>query len=191
MSDVGAILKIQTYLTKLIHNLMLNELLNLSRKCAIVRDNAASIRIYNCNMVLSVKFARADRSFVDVCLPALESHSVPILSRFLHAQAATVGNEFTLHSFACVSVPISASSGNAAIAAPVSCVHLNQPSGSRCGDLTRVSNDAKSRELASASYGCGSTTAACSLRSNEPAPSPMPSFCFPLPPLFEFPPEPD
>ena len=54
-----------------------------------------------------------------------------------------------LHACASVSVPIFASSGNAEIAAPVSYVHLNQPSGSRCGDLPSVSNDAKSRELAS------------------------------------------
>ena len=45
----------------------------------------------------------------------------------------------------------------------MSYVHLNQPSGSRCGaDLARVSNNAKSRELARASCCCGSTTAACS-----------------------------
>ena len=46
------------------------------------------------------------------------------------------------------SVPIFTSSGNAEIAAPVSYVHLNQPSGSRCGDLPSVSDDAKSRLLA-------------------------------------------
>ena len=36
------------------------------------------------------------------------------------------------------------------IAAAVSYVHLNHPSRSKCGDLTRVSNGAKSRELARA-----------------------------------------
>ena len=74
---------------------MLNELLKLFRKCAVVRDDVASIRVYNCNVALTVNFARADQSFVDVCLPALERHSIPVLSRCLHAQATTVGNEFT------------------------------------------------------------------------------------------------
>ena len=37
---------------------------------------------------------------------------------------------------------IVASRGKAKIAAPVSWVHLNQPSGSRCGDLPSVLNDA-------------------------------------------------
>ena len=46
-------------------------------------------------MALSVNFARAVLSFVGICLHALESHSIPILSRSLHGQAATVGNEFS------------------------------------------------------------------------------------------------
>ena len=52
-----------------------------------------------------------------------------------------------LHQFVSVSLPIFASSGHAEIAAPVSNVHLFQPSGSRCGDPPSVSNDATSREL--------------------------------------------
>ena len=64
--------------------------MNLSRKCAVVKDDVASIQIYNCNVALTVNFARADQSFLDVCLPALESHSTPIFGRSLHAQAATV-----------------------------------------------------------------------------------------------------
>ena len=89
--DVGAILKIQTYCTGLTDNLSLNELLNLSRKCAVVRDHVASIRIHNCNMALTVNFACP----VDICFLALESNSIPIFSCSLHAQAATVGDEFT------------------------------------------------------------------------------------------------
>ena len=34
----------------------------------------------------------ADQSFVDVCLPTLDSHSKPVLSCSLYAQASTVGN---------------------------------------------------------------------------------------------------
>ena len=92
--DVRAILKIQTY-CKLIDNLLLTVLLKISRKCVVARDDVASIRVYNCNMALSVNFARADQSFVDVCLRTLESHSMPVLSRSLYAQASKVGNEFT------------------------------------------------------------------------------------------------
>ena len=59
------------------------------------------------------------------------------------------------------------------------CIH--QPSGSKCGDLTRVPLDAKSRELARAGCGCGCTTATCSHCSNEPAPLPVTFFGFHLP----------
>ena len=45
-------------------------------------------------MALTVNFASANQSFVDVCHPAMESDSVPILRRSLHAQAAMVGDEF-------------------------------------------------------------------------------------------------
>ena len=81
--DVRAILKKQTYCTKFIDNLLSNELLNLSCKCAVVRDDVASIRVYSCNMALTVNFARAGQSFVDVCLPTLESHSMPVTQSFL------------------------------------------------------------------------------------------------------------
>ena len=40
----------------------------------------------------TVNFARADQSFVNVCLPTLESHSKPVLCCSLQAQASTVGN---------------------------------------------------------------------------------------------------
>ena len=53
----------------------LNELLNFSRKNHLVRDDVASIRINHCTMPITVNFARADHSFVDVCLPALD-HSM-------------------------------------------------------------------------------------------------------------------
>ena len=86
------ILQIQTYRTKFIDNLLLNELLNLSCKCADVSDDAASIRVYNCNMALPVNFARPDQSFVDVCLPTLEYHSILVLNGSLYVQASTVGN---------------------------------------------------------------------------------------------------
>ena len=118
-SDVGATLKIQTYCTGLVDILILNELLNLSRKCAVERDDVASIRSYNCNMTLTVNFACADQTFADICLPALDSHSIPIISRSLHPQAATVGDEFSssnsVPTFANVSVPIFASNGNAEV----------------------------------------------------------------------------
>ena len=92
--------------------------------------------------------------------------SMPSFNRFLHAQPTTVEDEFPgavlwLHSFVFVSVCIQ---WKCRIAAPVSMVHLNQPSRSRCGDLT-VSHDAKSSELARAGWGCGSTAATWSLRS--------------------------
>ena len=68
---------------------MLNELLNLYRKCAVVRDDVPSIRNNNNNMVLAVDCARADHKCVDICFPPVESQSIPIFSRYLHAQAAT------------------------------------------------------------------------------------------------------
>ena len=59
-----------------------------------------------CNMALTANSAHADQSYVDVCLLALESHSTPALSRSLHAQAATVGNEFTCcSSWSCIHSP--------------------------------------------------------------------------------------
>ena len=67
--DVRTILKIQTYRTKFFDKILSNELLNLSRKFAVVRDDVASIQIYNCNVALTVNFSRADQSFVDVFLP--------------------------------------------------------------------------------------------------------------------------
>ena len=82
--NVRAILWIQTYCTRFIDNLLLNELLSLSCKYAVASDDVASI----------VNFARADQSFVDVCFPTLESHSKTVLSRSLYAQASTKGNEF-------------------------------------------------------------------------------------------------
>ena len=45
-------------------------------------------------MALAVNYARADQNFVDACLPTLESHYIPELSRSLYAQASTIGNEF-------------------------------------------------------------------------------------------------
>ena len=80
--------------TKFLDNLLLNELLDLFGKCAAVKD-VASVRVYNCNVALTVKFARADQSYVDICLLTLECHSIPVLSRSLYAQASTVGDEFT------------------------------------------------------------------------------------------------
>ena len=53
--DVCAILKIQTYRIKFFDNLHLNEFLNLSHKCAVVKDEKASVREHNCNVALSVK----------------------------------------------------------------------------------------------------------------------------------------
>ena len=91
VSGVGAIFKTQTCFTRFIDDLILKELLNLPRKCAVERDDVASIRIYNCNMALTLNFACADQSYVVICLPVLERHSIPTLSRPLHAQAATVG----------------------------------------------------------------------------------------------------
>ena len=66
VDGVRTIFQIQTYRTRFCKNLVLNELLTLSRQGAVVRDSAASIRTYNCNMALAVNFARADQSFVDV-----------------------------------------------------------------------------------------------------------------------------
>ena len=83
------------YCTRFLDNLLFNELLNLSRKHAVVTDDVASVRVYNCNVTHTVNFARADRSFVDVCLRTLEGHSTPVLSRSLYAQASAIGNEFT------------------------------------------------------------------------------------------------
>ena len=56
--------------TKSIDNLILNELLNLSCKCAAVRDDVASIRIDKCTMALTHNFACAGDSFVDIGFPA-------------------------------------------------------------------------------------------------------------------------
>ena len=70
-------------------------------------------------------------------------------------------------------------------------VHLNEPSGCKCGDLPGVSNDATSRELARAVCGFDSTAAAWFRCSKEPAPLPVPFFSFPLPSLFWPPSEPD
>ena len=67
--------------------------MNLSRMCAVVIEDVASIRVYNCNVALSVNFARADQSFVDIYLLASESHSRPTVSRSLHTRAAVVGDE--------------------------------------------------------------------------------------------------
>ena len=80
---------IQTYRTRFFDSLLLNELLNLSRQGAVAREDVAAIRAYNCNMVLTVNFARADQIFVDVSLPTLENHSLPVHSRSLYAQAST------------------------------------------------------------------------------------------------------
>ena len=57
--DVCAILEIQTYRT-ILNSLLLDELLNLSRKHAVEKDDVASVRVYNCNVTLAVNFARAD-----------------------------------------------------------------------------------------------------------------------------------
>ena len=62
-SDVGTTLKIQTYCTRYIDDLILNELLNLSCKCDAVRDDVASIRIQSCNVALTSNVACTDRSF--------------------------------------------------------------------------------------------------------------------------------
>ena len=91
--DVRTIHQIQTYRTSFFDNLLLNKLLNLSRKRAVVRDNVASIRVYNCNAALTVNFARAGQSFMDVCLPTLEGRSIPVLRRSLYAHSSTIGDE--------------------------------------------------------------------------------------------------
>ena len=61
---------------------------------AVARDDVASIRIHNCNMALTVNFSCENQSFANICFPASHSHCIPTLSRSLHAQAATVGDEF-------------------------------------------------------------------------------------------------
>ena len=60
VSDVGAILKLQTYCNRFIDNLILNELLNLSHKCAVVKDDGTFIRIHTCSMDHTVNFACVD-----------------------------------------------------------------------------------------------------------------------------------
>ena len=93
--DVRTILWIQTQCTRFLDSHLVNELLNLSRKHAVVRDDVASVRACNCNVALPANFARDDHSFVDVCLPTLEGHTIPVLNRSLYAQASAIGNEFT------------------------------------------------------------------------------------------------
>ena len=66
---------IQTYCTTFMDDLLLNEWFNLSCECAVVRDDVASIRIYNCIMALTVNCPCADQSVLD---------SIPIISRPLH-----------------------------------------------------------------------------------------------------------
>ena len=73
----------------------LNELLNVCRKHAVVKGDVASVRVCNCNVALTVHFARSDQSFVDFCLPTWDGHSIPVLSRSLYVQASAIGNEFT------------------------------------------------------------------------------------------------
>ena len=51
---------IQTYCTGFTDHHIVDELLNLSRKCAVVRDDVASIGIYICEMAITVSFACAD-----------------------------------------------------------------------------------------------------------------------------------
>ena len=109
------------------------------------KDDVASIRVCNCNMALTVNFACADQSFEDVCLLTLESHSIPVAPLSRKPPRSEMSSPKGVRS--------------AEITASVSYVHLNQPLGSKCGDLTGVSNSAKSRELARAGCGCGSTTA--------------------------------
>ena len=70
-------------------------------------------------------------------------------------------------------MPIFASTINAEVAGPVSwCPNINQLSGSRCGDLPGISNDAESTELARADSS-----------SKEPAPLPDVLLTLPLTPL--------
>ena len=85
-------------------------------------------------MALTVNIACGHQSFVDVRLPALDPYPysvVPCARKPLLAEMSSLEAVLQLLSFASVSVPISASNGNADIAAPVSYVHLNQPSGSQ------------------------------------------------------------
>ena len=117
--DVCAIHQIHTYRTKFFDNLLLNELLNPSCKCAVVRNDVVSVRVYNCNMALTVNFARADQSFVDVCLPTLAGPSL-YAQKPPRWEMSSPEAVLQLQSFACVSMPVLASSGNAEIAAPVS-----------------------------------------------------------------------
>ena len=169
---VCAILQIRTYCTRFIDNLLLNELLNLSCQCAVVKDDVASIRVYNCNIALTVNSARAYQSFADVCLPSLEGHSKPVFSRSLYAQASTVGS-------GCLAATVNRLRFRAYLCVQRTCRN-------RCTCVTCPSQPTFSfnKELARAGCGCGSTTAACSPCSNEPAPLPVPFFGFPLPPLF-------
>ena len=103
------------------------------RKCVDVASN----RICNCNMVFTVNFVRADQNFVaEVALPFLPWKVMRKPPRSVHLK------QFSLHSFACVSVMLKS---------PLQCcVHLNQPSGSRCGRQTMPSPESSLKQLAAA-----------------------------------------
>ena len=62
MPDECAILKKQTNRTKLFNNILSDELLSLSRQCAVVKDDDV---------------ARAEKSFEVVYLPTLEINQCP------------------------------------------------------------------------------------------------------------------
>ena len=162
----------------------LNELLNWSCKCAAARDDVASIRIHNCNTALTVNFACAGQSFVNIDFPATENHSIPIFSRSLHAQATPDGNEFTRSCF-CSSThspafPCQTLHPAEMLKLPHSCGLSIKPNLRDPGaDPLGVADDAKSRELARAGCGCWSATATCSPCPNEPAPLPVKFFCLP------------
>ena len=139
-----------------IDDLILNDLLNLSCKCAVERDDVASIRVYSCNMALAVKVACADQSFADICFPASESHSIPTFSPHKPpwSRMSSPVPPFCQWKYQnrCTRV-----------------VRPSQPtSESRCCDLPGVSNDAKSRELARTGCGCSTATAWFPCRTTEP-----------------------
>ena len=142
-------------------------MLNLARKNAVVKDDAAPIRVFNCSMALTVNFSRADQSLVGICLLALESVTpypysfYPCTRKPPRAEMSSPEAVLKLHSFACVSVPIFASSGDAEIAAPVS------PSGLGCVSKTIPSPQSFPEPVAAVVFLCllcfGSKRLACEL----------------------------
>ena len=74
VSDVSANLNIQTYRTGFIDNLMLNELLKLSRRCAVARDDVAAIRIHVVHSIVGLHWKSMSELHVH-----LQSQSPPVL----------------------------------------------------------------------------------------------------------------